>query len=89
LDAHLIAIFFDVNRPAIVKRVQNIYRTVELRKTSTCSILDKLLLMAKSKKGKFNKKHPIPSMSNATPEKLFGEGLFYQRKTLAEIYRPN
>jgi len=32
LDAHLIAKLFDVNRPAIVKHINNIYKTGELDK---------------------------------------------------------
>ena len=37
LDAHLIAKLFGVNRPAIVKHINNIYKTSELDKKSTCS----------------------------------------------------
>jgi hypothetical protein len=43
LDAHLIARLFDVNRPAIVKHINNIYRTTELNKKSTCSILEQIV----------------------------------------------
>ncbi len=42
LDAHLIARLFDVNRPAIVKHINNIYKTGELDKKSTCSILEQV-----------------------------------------------
>jgi death-on-curing family protein len=42
LDAHLIAKVFDVNRPAIVKHINNIYKTKELNKKSTCSILEQV-----------------------------------------------
>jgi hypothetical protein len=42
LDAHLIAQLFDVNRPAIVKHINNIYKTGELDKKSTCSILEQV-----------------------------------------------
>lgn len=42
LDAHLIAKLFSVNRPAIVKHVNNIYKTSELDKKSTCSILEQV-----------------------------------------------
>ena len=42
LDAHLIAKIFDVNRPAIVKHINNIYKTGELGKKSTCSILEQV-----------------------------------------------
>lgn len=42
LDAHQVAILFDVNRPAVVKHIQNIYKTGELKKDSTCSILEQV-----------------------------------------------
>jgi death-on-curing family protein len=42
LDAHLIARLFNVNRPAIVKHIQNIYKSNELGEGSTCSILEQV-----------------------------------------------
>jgi len=42
LDAHLIAKIFDVQRPAVVKHISNIYKTGELNKKSTCSILEQV-----------------------------------------------
>ena len=42
LDAHQVARIFDVNRPAIVKHINKIYRTLELDKKSTCSILEQV-----------------------------------------------
>jgi len=42
LDAHLIAKLFGVNRPAIVKHINNIYKSGELNKKSTCSILEQV-----------------------------------------------
>ncbi len=42
LDAHLIARLFEVNRPAIVKHIQNIYKAGELDEFSTCSILEQV-----------------------------------------------
>jgi len=42
LDAHQMAQIFDVNRPAIVKHIHNIYTTLELDKKSTCSILEQV-----------------------------------------------
>ena len=42
LDAHLIAALFNVNRPAIVKHILNIYRSKELQQISTCSILEQV-----------------------------------------------
>ncbi len=40
LDAHQMARLFGVNRPATVKHINNIYKTGELNKDSTCSILE-------------------------------------------------
>ncbi len=42
LNTHQIAQIFDVNRPAIVKHINNIYKTLELGKESTCSILEQV-----------------------------------------------
>ncbi|MFA6974127.1 MAG: virulence protein RhuM/Fic/DOC family protein [Parcubacteria group bacterium] len=42
LDAHQIASIFGVNRPAVVKHVNNIYKTKELDEKSTCSILEQV-----------------------------------------------
>ena len=50
LDAHLIARLFGVNRPAIVKHIHNIYKTSELSKVSTCSILEQVATDGKVRK---------------------------------------
>jgi len=50
LDAHSIAKNFDVNRPAIVKHINNIYKTGELDKKSTCSILEQVAADGKIRK---------------------------------------
>lgn len=50
LDAHLIATLFDVNRPAIVKHIKNIYKAKELDEMATCSILEQV-----AKDGKIRK----------------------------------
>jgi len=42
LDAHQIAQIFGTQRPAIVKHVQNIYKTGELDEKATCSILEQV-----------------------------------------------
>ncbi len=42
LDAHQMAQIFGVNRPAVVKHINNIYKTGELSKKSTCSILEQV-----------------------------------------------
>ena len=50
LDAHQMAEVFDVNRPAIVKHIQNIYKTGELIENSTCSILEQVAKDGKKRK---------------------------------------
>ena len=50
LDAHKIAKIFDVNRPAIVKHIGNIYKTGELSENSTCSILEQVAADGKVRK---------------------------------------
>lgn len=50
LDTRLIAHLFDVNRPAIVKHIQNIYKTGELDEKSTCSILEQVAADGKIRK---------------------------------------
>ena len=52
LDAHMIASLFTVNRPAIVKHIQNIYKSDELLEISTCSILEQLAADGKLRKMK-------------------------------------
>lgn len=49
--AHLMASLFNVNGPAIVKHIQNIYKSGELEKVSSCSIMEQLAAeeVAKSK----------------------------------------
>ena len=42
IDAHQMASIFGVNRPAVVKHINNIYKTGELDKKTTCSILEQL-----------------------------------------------
>ncbi len=50
LDAHQIAKVFGVNRPAIIKHINNIYKTNELNKKSTCSILEQVAADGKIRK---------------------------------------
>lgn len=50
LDAHLIAKVFGINRPAIVKHINNIYKTGELDKKATCSILEQVATDGKIRK---------------------------------------
>ncbi len=53
LNAHQIASLFGVNRPAIVKHINNIYRTRELEKKLTCSILEQVAADGKLRKMNF------------------------------------
>ena len=50
LNAQQMAQIFGVNRPAIVKHVNNIYKTGELGKKSTCSILEQVAADGKLRK---------------------------------------
>jgi len=50
LDAHLIALLFDVQRPAIVKHIKNIYKSGELSANSTCSISEQVASDGKKRK---------------------------------------
>ena len=50
LGARQIALLFDVNRPAIVKHINNIYKTGELEENSTCSILEQVATDGKIRK---------------------------------------
>lgn len=50
LDAHQIARIFGVNRPAIVKHINNIYKTGELIEKSTCSKIEQVAADGKIRK---------------------------------------
>ena len=50
LDAHKIAQIFDVNRPAIVKHVNNIYKLGELNESLTCSKMEQVAADGKIRK---------------------------------------
>ncbi|MBX2959154.1 MAG: virulence protein RhuM/Fic/DOC family protein [Flavobacteriales bacterium] len=50
LDAHIIATLFNVQRPAIVKHINNIYKAEELKRNSTCSILEQVASDGKKRK---------------------------------------
>jgi hypothetical protein len=50
LSAEEIAKLFNVQRPAIVKHIGNIYKTHELSKTSTCSVLEQVAKDGKKRK---------------------------------------
>jgi len=50
LDAHLIASLFNVNRPAIVKHIGNIYNSGELIEKSTCSKMEQVAADGRKRK---------------------------------------
>jgi len=50
VDTHTLADLYNVNRPAIVKHIQNIYKSNELDKDSTCSILEQVASDGKKRK---------------------------------------
>ena len=50
LNTHQIALLLGVNRPAIVKHINNIYKSDELKKMSTCSILEQVAADGKLRK---------------------------------------
>ncbi len=50
LDAHQMALIFDVNRPAVVKHINNIYKTGELEENSTCSKMEQVAADGKIRK---------------------------------------
>ena len=50
MDAHSIAQLFDVQRPAIVKHIGNIYKSGELDKSPTCSVLEQVAADGKIRK---------------------------------------
>jgi len=53
LSANDIASIFDVNRPAIVKHIGNIYKSEELDKETSCSILEQLASDGRKRKINF------------------------------------
>jgi prophage maintenance system killer protein len=50
LDAHALAEIFAVQRPAVVKHINNIYKTNELSPAATCSILEQVAADGKKRK---------------------------------------
>lgn len=50
LNARLIAKIFNVNRPAVVKHINNIYKTGELNEKSTCSKMEQVATDGKLRK---------------------------------------
>ncbi|GLU53652.1 death-on-curing protein [Dyadobacter frigoris] len=50
LDAHALAEIFNVQRPAVVKHINNIYKVNELDPAATCSILEQVAADGKKRK---------------------------------------
>jgi hypothetical protein len=81
MDAHLIALLFEVNRPTIVKHIQNIYKSGELEEKSTCSILEQVAADGKKRKMNLYNLDIIISvgyrvnLSHATKFRQFAKGL--------------
>jgi len=84
LDAHLIARLFDVNRPAIVKHINNIYKTSELQKKSTCSILEQVAADGKIRKMNFYNLDMIISVGYRVNSKRATQFRIWATKTLKE-----
>lgn len=84
LDAHLIAKLFDVNRPAIVKHINNIYKTGELDKNSTCSILEQVAADGKIRKMNLYNLDMIISVGYRINSKRATQFRIWATKTLKE-----
>ena len=84
LDAHLIAQLFDVNRPAIVKHINNIYKTGELNKKSTCSILEQVAADGKIRKMNLYNLDMIISVGYRVNSKQATQFRIWATKTLKE-----
>lgn len=84
LDAHLIARLFDVNRPAIVKHLNNIYKTGELSKKSTCSILEQVAADGKLRKMNLYNLDMIISVGYRVNSKNATQFRIWATKTLKE-----
>lgn len=84
LDAHLIARLFDVNRPAIVKHINNIYKTDELSKKSTCSILEQVAADGKIRRMNFYNLDMIISVGYRVNSKRATQFRVWATRTLKE-----
>lgn len=84
LDAHLMAKLFDVNRPAIVKHINNIYRSGELDKKPTCSILEQVAADGKIRKMNLYNLDVIISVGYRVNSKRATQFRIWATKTLKE-----
>ncbi len=84
LNAHLIALLFNVNRPAIVKHINNIYKTKELNKGVTCSILEQVAADGKMRKMNLYNLDIIISVGYRVNSKRATQFRIWATKTLKE-----
>ena len=84
LDAHLMAQLFDINRPAIVKHINNIYKSGELDKKSTCSILEQVAADGKIRKMNLYNLDMIISVGYRVNSKRATQFRIWATKTLKE-----
>ncbi len=84
LDARLIAQLFNVNRPAIVKHINNIYKTGELDKKSTCSILEQVATDGKIRKINLYNLDTIVSVGYRVNSKQATQFRIWATKTLKQ-----
>jgi len=84
LDAHLIAGLFNVNRPAIVKHINNIYKTGELDARSTCSILEQVAADGKIRRMNLYNLDMIISVGYRVNSKRATQFRIWATKTLKE-----
>jgi len=84
LNAHLIAKLFCVNRPAIVKHINNIYRLKELERKTTCSILEQVAADGKVRKMNLYNLDMIISVGYRVNSKRATHFRIWATKTLKE-----
>jgi death-on-curing family protein len=84
LDAHLMAKLFDVKRPAIVKHINNIYKTGELNQKLTCSILEQVAADGKIRKMNLYNLDMIISVGYRVNSKRATQFRIWATKTLKE-----
>lgn len=84
LDAHLIAKLFDVKRPAIVKHINNIYKSGELDRRSTCSKMEQVAADGKVRKMNLYNLDMIISVGYRVNSKKATQFRIWATKTLKE-----
>jgi len=84
LDAHLLAKLFDVNRTVIVKHINNIYKTNELSKKSTCAKIAQLAADGKVRKMNLYNLDMIISVGYRVNSKQATQFRIWATKTLKE-----